>query len=161
MSKLADYTTEELKRLTKLSGKSAIPGEYVCAPHTAHYFVTESYLVSISGGERSRKWNPLTGLRRVTSFTDPTELDPPQAEMVAELERRERRERPALANTTHAGRKVRHLRFDQEGIIVHRNVAEAFDKVWNVSSSTRQLHVLNLRSGDAYCWNAQDVELLD
>lgn len=111
--KLSDYTTEELKRLTTLTEATAKPSEFIRDEAGGITLRVDNGAVSAKGVHRSYLCKNLKE-RRVTSFTDPTELDPPQAEMLAELERRER---PVLSNATHAGRRVR-SGSDETGLIV-------------------------------------------
>lgn len=88
MKNVRDYTTDELERLTTLSFMTCRPGEYgianasgvVMLRGTEYRIVQKNGSISVGGYDKC--------VRRVTSFTDPTELDPPQAEMAKELERR-------------------------------------------------------------------------
>lgn len=99
---LKDYSTEELERLTTLTEATAKPGEYCRRWGFTLLRLADGQMSDALGNVASPLVNPLE--RRVRSFTDPTELDPPQSEMLAELERRWK---PVISNKTHAGRHVR------------------------------------------------------
>jgi len=87
--RLSDYTTEELERLTTLTEKTAKPGEFVRRITTTTFRMRDSHVTDENGYTRPASDADYRGPeRRVTSFTDTTQLDPPQAEMLAELARR-------------------------------------------------------------------------
>jgi len=105
MTRLSDYTTEELERLTTLTFDTMRPGEYVAPrPMVAQLCdvippsIRQSVGFKLSSGEiagfdgsvapHTTAAQSYALRRRVTSFTDATELDPTQAEMLAELARR-------------------------------------------------------------------------
>jgi len=103
MADMKDYTTEELKRLTKLTFETMWQGEYVNVGVVL--LRTDKGVVSAGGNTYAIKngmMNDPESNRRVRSFTDLTEIDPPQAAMLAELERRK------LAATFKAGDRVRY-----------------------------------------------------
>lgn len=114
MTNVADYTTEELERLTTLTcdTRQVKPGEFIMVRGNQNVFMrTSEYtddrkkLIRKDGRFAcAARGVSAVAVRRVRSFTDPTELDPPQEAMLAELERRRR---PVISNATHAGRKVR------------------------------------------------------
>lgn len=81
-----DYTTEELERLTTLSEQTAKPGEFCRRFNITTLRLSDDRQAYKSGSVYVSLGHPLE--RRVRSFTDATEIDPPQAEMLAELARR-------------------------------------------------------------------------
>lgn len=99
-----DYTTDELERLTTLTLRTLKPGEFaacITKPPLAVMRLIDDTCVLANGqranigsvyydhqANETRLLEAIDLRRRVTSFTAPTELDPPQAEMMAELERR-------------------------------------------------------------------------
>lgn len=136
-----DYTTEELERLTTLTIDTARPGEFLkIRPNAGRdgSYVNRSGegMFILRNGEQAyldgSTHIPTEGAlhfsprRRIRSFTDPTELDPPQDVMLAELKRRKE---PPISNATHAGRRVR-TTWGREGIIVNMDAKEAFDAKW-------------------------------
>lgn len=129
-----DYTTEELERLTTLHEQCSQVqmGEYVCFCQPEIYLRTEAALARMGSLVRSNGAHALLSatscdlIRRVRSFTDPTELDPPQEAMLAELKRRKE---PPISNATHAGRRVR-TTWGREGIIVNMDAKAAFNAKW-------------------------------
>lgn len=158
MRKLSDYTTDELTRLTTLTEDTLKQGEYG-KPSASRIGVAlrlEDGQVAFHDGS-CRHAQPYAPIRRVTSFTDPTELDPPQADMLAELRRRER---PMPNNVEHGGRKVKtwddriHTLLDAESAARHQKgwEAEGFEGqfVWAVNARG---HILG--------HYARDWELLD
>ena len=104
MADVANYTTDELKRLSTMDRFTAKPGEFYRTRPEAVYLYgavamrTDGGTVGASGYYKSdaamRAMLDVFGpsgpvpRRRVRSFTDLTEIDPPQADMLAELQRR-------------------------------------------------------------------------
>lgn len=104
MTRLSDYATEELERLTTLTEATAKPGEFVQHGEFAEaYYRTAARMVDSKGNERPiamGNYGAILPERRVTSFTDATELDPPQANMLAELARRKAPKPPGQVTYT-------------------------------------------------------------
>jgi len=103
MSDVSTYTTEELKRLTTLTFETMRVMEYTMVGPV--FMRTDKGVVSHTGTTYDAKNGGILNAspnRRVRSFTDLTELDPPQAAMLAEMERRK------LAATFKAGDRVRY-----------------------------------------------------
>lgn len=157
-----NYTTEELERLTTLHEQCSQVqmGEYVCFCQPEIYLRTEAALARMGSLVRSNGAHALLSatscdlIRRVRSFTDPTELDPPQEVMLAELKRRKE---PPISNATHAGRRVRTI-WGREGIIVNMGVKAAFDLKWPTTAGDEIAWVGD--DGGAYGSPADMLELL-
>lgn len=133
-----DYTTEELERLTTLEdGKEVRQGEYVMFGNpllppkvylrTDKATDTHGSLVCSDGALTTMGSVSYWPVRRVRSFTDPTELDPPQEVMLAELKRRKE---PRISNATHAGRRVRYVYNGKTGIVASTSLRAAMDAYW-------------------------------
>lgn len=134
MAKLSDYTTDELRRLTTLTGATAKVGEYVLQ-HGVVELRTDTRLVCDDGSETT-VLNSCGGLeRRVKSFCDPTELDPPQADMLAELRRRER---PMPNNVEHGGRRVRSVNSGKIFTLLTEDSARRQQKGWEADGFRTQ-----------------------
>lgn len=104
MTDVKEYSTGELERLVALTEVTAMPGEFISTPRWGSLvFRLYNDLVASENGVTFQP-GQTTGARRVRSFTDHTELDPPVAEMQAELERRKK---PVISNETHGGRRCR------------------------------------------------------
>lgn len=160
-----DYTTEELERLTTLTDMSMRTGEYVIntldeARTTRRneriWLMTqqkdEPKLVQGNGHTGTRTAWPA---RRVTSFTDPTELDPPQEVMLAELKRRKE---PPISNATHAGRRVRYVYNGKTGIVASTSLRAAMDAYWPCTAKDEVAWVCD--AGRAQGCRAAALELL-
>jgi hypothetical protein len=155
MTKLSDYTTEELTRLTTLSESTARPGEFCRRVNETRLRLENGDVTSLEGRVRMALGGKVE--RRVTSFTDATELDPPQAEMLAELERRKR---PVVTNATHAGRRVRHPYHHGESVVTDHYVAKLADEK-NGCLRNGHIAVVNLSDGHLWTPKASEVDLLD
>jgi len=92
MMDLTTYTTSELERLSALNYKAAKPGEFVINAHADVFFrtnVAEGLGALVDATGRQFNEGRLSArVRRVRSFTNLTEVDPPVADMQRELERR-------------------------------------------------------------------------
>ena len=126
---LTTYTTEELERLTTLTIKAAKPGEF-CRRND----LTHLRLVACGRGVTAKgiaRWccgasqaghvidaTTIPLERRVVSFVDPTELDPPQEVLLHELRHRQRNRSPAtpISIAMHGGMKVRSVAFDKTDV---------------------------------------------
>lgn len=86
MKDVKDYTTEELERLTTLTPVTARVGEYVLGAGVVQLRTKDRVVCSDGSSDTPRAYHWVE--RRVHSFANHTELDPPQAEMLAELGRR-------------------------------------------------------------------------
>lgn len=93
MANVNDYTTEELRRLTGLTTSKMRRGEYAASSAFGGAFLRTDLPLDKDGAIVGTNGYGYDGIgdairRRVRSFTDPTELDPPVETMRAELERR-------------------------------------------------------------------------
>lgn len=167
-----DYTTEELERLTTLHEQCSQVqmGEYVCfcqpeiylrICQPEIYLRTEAALARMGSLVRSNGAHALLSatscdlIRRVRSFTDPTELDPPQEAMLAELKRRKE---PPISNKTHAGRRVRHVFNGKTGIVASTSLRAAMDAYWPSTADDEVAWVCDAGRAQGCC--ASQLELL-
>lgn len=140
MTRLSDYTTEELTRLTTLSTAKAKRGEYIRDYDGTVLLRTElvasDYGALVEADGECWSDDGFTDQpRRVTSFTDPTELDPPQTDMLAELERRRR---PVVSNAAHAGRRVTTIYGGSPRILLDATSAQRMQKGWEADGYDSQ-----------------------
>lgn len=108
---LSTYTTSELARLVTLTCATAATEDYINFCNTIYLrTVLDANVVGAlvtQSGRCTMAGNNFTPVRRVRSFTDLTEVDPPVDVMLAELERRKEAERQKIVDTLRLGDTVR------------------------------------------------------
>lgn len=139
MALLSDYSTDELKRLSTLRDETSRKGEYtLCASVGWATLKTDNDQWVNAQGDTFGP-NPAVTRRRVRSFTDLTEIDPPISAMKAEIERRKR---PVISNLGHAGRRVQYVgtrgdwKGGPKGIILHPSEAKIIRDHYSPSDRT-------------------------
>lgn len=124
--RVQEYSTAELERLTTLRFGTCAPGEVAYVPGGFGIFpqlrLTDGRITDADGcvGEAG----DFLPVRRVRSLLDATELDPPQAEMLAELARR----RTVISNATHGGRAVVVVGTRARRIVLWKTIADILQR---------------------------------